>query len=149
FLISHTDEKLTVNAGQLHGLTVGTILAVLPPPGMKGGLLGHVRITDLAPTRATVLPTAHDKKPAPKADKTVGCRCEGAEVVYDDLRLKVAVDVAGSKASKEKLAALDKTLAAIAKEDTSPIRRVADAARADWLARLTGDELYLVPAGES
>src|SRR5262249_55718776 len=92
FLISHTDEKVTVSAGLLHGRTVGPILAVLPPPGMKAGVLGHARITDLAPPRATVLPTAHDKKPAPKADKIVGCRCEVAEVVYDDLRLKVAVD---------------------------------------------------------
>ena len=38
----------TINAGALHGLTPGSILAVMPPPGQGNKVLGHLRLKEVA-----------------------------------------------------------------------------------------------------
>ncbi|NQT40886.1 MAG: caspase family protein, partial [Planctomycetes bacterium] len=93
---------LELGAGSLHGLTVGTILAVYPPPGEKESEqpLGHVRIRRLRLAESIVEPCAYDPLPLRK-DLPLGGRCEVVHWEYGDLRLRVAVDVSEADDTSE------------------------------------------------
>jgi hypothetical protein len=148
-LLSRTGEKLTVNAGQLHGLTRDTILAVYPPPGVEGGLQGHVRVSRVMPVRAVVEPTEHAKVKAPAEKDIVGGKCEVVEIAYDNMmRLSVAIDHAGSRPKAGELERLAKDLAALAEKQNSPFTFVTDPKQAKWLVRLDEGKVYILPSLE-
>jgi hypothetical protein len=134
-----------VNAGDLHGLTVGSILAVYSPAGSAtpSELLGHVRVASADPLEAVVQPCAHDGKPERK-DLPELAPCQ---VVYTDYSLRgfrVAVQV-----EKEKERAKDLILQALgmlADPKICLVRVVPDARSAEWVIRLEGPEPELLEA---
>src|SRR5205823_6513719 len=60
-------QSLWVSAGQLRGLTPGSVLSVHTPVGQAGDkLLGHVKVTQATPERAEVVPCAGPKGEFPE-----------------------------------------------------------------------------------
>src|SRR5262249_12805394 len=88
FAVSKRGNKLTVNGGQPHGLTRGTILAVHPPAGEKGKLRGYVKIARLGAVRSEVEPVEYGDVKPPEEKALLNGRCAVEELVYDDLRVK-------------------------------------------------------------
>jgi hypothetical protein len=156
--LSRRDDGLRINAGQMHGMTAGSVLAVYPPPGEKGTLRGHVRITRLRLTSALVVPCVHGKAGVAAEKDLLGGRCEVVLADFGDQKLRVAVDRTGSRAGRETGAArqqlqreldrLARELQQLGKGDDSPIRFTADQRAADWLVRLVGGQAYLLRAAE-
>ena len=65
WLLTRDKDGYKVNAGDLHGLTPGSILAMESPAGIDAEpkLLGHVRVVTTRPFDATVEPCAHRGSP--------------------------------------------------------------------------------------
>jgi hypothetical protein len=146
-----------VNAGALHGLTPGSILAVYPPAGAEGAerrVLGYVKTTakGLGTLEAAVVPCKYGDT-RPRKDLKEGGRCEIAEIDYGDLRIKTAVDPmtqAGERLPEAQRQRWTDQLQKLSEEKGSLIKAVmspADEPR--WLLRfdsLRSAKVYLVPA---
>jgi hypothetical protein len=157
-VLSRRDDVLTVNAGQLHGLTAGSVLAVYPPAGQKGERRGYVRIRRVEATRAQVAPWAPAGRPAARAEDLIGGRCELAVIDFGDMKLRLAVDRLASRPREEAaedrrqlqrdLDDLARDLHALARLPDSPFVLVASQQQAEWLVRLAGGKAYLVRSAE-
>lgn len=144
-------------AGHLQGMTRGAILAVYPPAGAvhSDRVVGHVEITDLHAVTATVAPVAYGQALAPRPAVLLdGSRCEVVFIDFGDGRLKVALQSTpgyGGSLATHATGTGPADLEAIYQEaeasqgDKKMFRRVDDEASAQWLVRLEGDRLLLVP----
>jgi hypothetical protein len=141
-----------LNAGEVQGLTEGTILAVFPPPGAAepDKLLGHVKLARLGTLDSKIEPVAYKDGPVVKlADLPLSGRCE---VVYADLggnKLKLAVDPldnVGKETPAETKRRLEAVLQNLVKENPGAFAVSADPGAADWILRSQGDKVYLLPA---
>jgi hypothetical protein len=147
FFLQKSDDGWKIRAGQLHGLTENSILAVYPPAGKADAdkIVGHVRVRKSLPTESEVEPCAYNKLPAPKK-LTEGERCELVYVDYGALRLRVGIEGAAS-AEGDNQRRVRQTLKEIAKAPDSLVELVDDGQKADVLVRIKGEKLYLVAAG--
>jgi hypothetical protein len=139
-------DGFKINAGALHGLSEGSILAVTPPPGQGDKLLGHVRIKELRTHYAEVEPCAYDKMPLVRGLPRDGV-CKAAFIDIGDQQLRVAVDPRDAEA-KAVSAAMRGDVEKIVKGLSGPqslVRLVDKTNEADWLVRLQGDKVVLVP----
>jgi hypothetical protein len=94
FALLKQKENWIVNAGDLHGITAGSIFAVYPPAGEKDSntVLGYVKATQSRPLDSLVAPTEHEGKKALE-ELLQGGRCEPAFINYGLRQLKVAITV--------------------------------------------------------
>ncbi len=144
-------ESLAINAGALDGLTTGTILAVYPPVGSVDAdpakALGHVVITRVEMTSANVEPCEYNETSLPGlATLSDRSRCE---VVFRDLgeqRLRVTIDRADVEGETVSDSIREQLLTGLRAVETNLVAIVDDCADADWLLRLSGRELLLIPA---
>jgi hypothetical protein len=147
-LLKHKDGKLQLDAGEVFGLTPGSVLAVHPPPGegKPADVLGFVKVVAVRPLAADVEPcpdpTAADP-PVTPADKLPElARC--AVVLRDigDMRLKLAVERADAELAKKDperaklIGNLSAAVDQLAAEVKDMIRVVEKEAEADWVLRL-------------
>lgn len=144
------DGSLSVTAGQLRGLTAGTVLAVYPAPGVKDAdkPVGHVRVTKMRTFDAVVEPCAFEKLPVAKTLPDGG-RCEVAEFDSGVARLRLALDDrdnAGQPVDPDVVARWRNELKKVDTGATSPLAVVADPKDADWLVRIDQGAAMLVPA---
>lgn len=143
FLLKKADDgRWTVNAGALHGLTAGSILAVFPPPGLDDGdrPVGHVRITGLRVLESTLEPCAYEMLPLVK-DLPEGGRLELVYTDFGSLRLRVGVDPAGMHSPQ-----VHAELEHLDRAKNSLVRFVPRPAEADWLVQVQADGVHLLPA---
>ncbi len=123
--------EMHIDAGSLHGLTAGTILAVLPPDVADGDKpLGYVKITQLGSVASTVTSTRYNEvAPAAKAFPREA-RCEVAFMDYGLRKLRVFIDVA-EPTMRNRVAAALMTLEA----SSGLVSRSSERAGADWVLR--------------
>jgi hypothetical protein len=149
-VLSRRRAGLSINAGQLHGIAPGSMLAVYPPAGgarSENTLLGHVKVTAAGPSSAVVVPTVYQKRDAPDADALfVGSRCKLVARDLGDMRVRVAVRPATVKdaVAKERVAA---SLRQLPKDQEELFTLTADEARADWLLTVEGERVNWQVAG--
>ena len=151
FLLKRDEDGLKVNAGAIHGLTVGSVLAVYPPAGQPNAdkPLGHGRITDLEGLQASVTPCAFNKMPAPAKLPSRG-RCQPVYIDLGSQRLRVAAAASGPGAPKRSklFDQLQATLAEVSRERGSVLELVKEPRTADWMAVAEGEKVVLIPAPE-
>jgi hypothetical protein len=84
---------LMLNAGALHGLKPGMILALKPPEGRRLGEspAGHVRLTRVDDYAARSEPCAYAGLPAAVDGLREPLPCEPVHVEYGDVRLKLGI----------------------------------------------------------
>jgi hypothetical protein len=129
-ILENDKGKLRLNAGELFGLTPGTILAVHPPAGDARDakeVLGHVRIESAAPTMASVKPCAFAGKPVVPAESFKELsRCSIVQRDMGDMRVKVFLeDSKAVRATFEKMAdEVKEMLTVVQKQD-----------QAEWILR--------------
>ena len=146
------DDVMKVNAGTLHGLTVGSILAVKPVADEKDPdkVVGHVRIEELSMTTAIVKPCRFEKTPVAKTLPEQG-RCDVVHLDFGIKRMGVALDP-NDDDGRPLPAATAKKLAqelALVVDKAKSLLQVADSpAKADWLIRWHEGDVYLLPASE-
>jgi hypothetical protein len=134
-----------VNAGDLHGLTRGSVLAVYAPAGAaaKPELLGYARVASTRPFDSVVRPCAHDGQPELRELPELA-PCQVAYMDYGLRRLKVAVAVPSGK-ERERDAVL-KALAPLQDRSVGLISVEANPRTAEWVIRLDGPRPVLVEA---
>jgi hypothetical protein len=89
-LLAGSPGEYKVSAGQLTGLTPGSVLRLTPPAGVGDQVLGHVRVKAVRMLDSDVEPCEFDKAPAAKELPNNG-RCAVAFVDYGEVQMKVAV----------------------------------------------------------
>jgi hypothetical protein len=146
FVLHEGDDGWIIRAGQLHGLTENSILAVYPPAGKAGAdkIVGHVRVRKCRPTECEVEPFAYNKKPVPR-NLIEGGRCELIYVDYGDLRLRVGIE-GNAKDQGDNRRSILQMLKEIAKAPDSLVEVVDDSGKADVLVRMKGEKLFLIAA---
>lgn len=150
-VLTEKNRKLTVNAGSLHGLTIGSILAVYGPPGSTDAVrrLGYVRVQSISATRADVIPCKSDGVSATTIKELADGRCEMAELDYGDFQLRVNMSEATeSPANEAQRRELAQALEQIAEAPGSPIRLVNPKEETDWMLRLQHDQVHFLPGAE-
>jgi hypothetical protein len=169
FKLQEAERGYKIDGGLVHGLTVGTILAVFPDHVSDGKPVGHVKITKVGTVESEVKNEAYAG--LGEADLTDGGACEPVYIPYTSLKLKVAADgKAASGAlgpianppvtvgriatnpsyrpdakSRERLQAELEKIAAAGKEQPW-IEVVSDPRQAEWLVRAEGNDVFLLPA---
>jgi len=144
-------NTLGISAGALDGMTQGSILAVYPPVGAKlpepHRVIGHVMITLVDMTSATVEPCEYNRTLKPKwTALTDRSRCE---VVFRDLgeqRLRVAVDPIDADGNMLPGSIRHQLTTGMRSAKANLVAFVESTAEADWLLRLSDREIQLVPA---
>jgi hypothetical protein len=147
-MVQRDGDKLSVTAGELRGLTKGSVLSIHPPPGDARDpkvVLGYLRITDATPVRSDVEPCDYKGTKAVAAAKVPDlARCKVAEQDFGDLRLKLAV---GKTVPKAEAALVRSALGKLTPDVKGLVQLVPDEARADWVL-LTKDGKAELWAGQ-
>jgi hypothetical protein len=142
-LLTRDGGAYKVNAGDLYGLTAGSVLAVHSPAGAEKEprLLGHVRVRATRPFDSTVEPCAYQKWAVVKELPPLSA-CEPVLIDYGLRRFKVAVQAPEGPARQQLL----KALAPLCDPKEGVAELVSDLARAEWLVRLEKGRAQLVEA---
>ncbi len=94
-LLQKNGASWIINAGELQGLSTGSVLALYPPAttATEGQMpIGYVRVLRATPTTADVEPCPHEKVPAlATGQMQEAMRCEIVSRQLGDLRLKLFV----------------------------------------------------------
>lgn len=148
-LVSSNFPSLKINAGGIHGLTVGSILAVHPPPGAESPQqrLGYVRVTKVKMFDAVVVPVAFGDAPAPTKVPNGG-RCKVVSHEYGDRRVPVAIDtidLSGKQLPSAMVKKLKAAVSALEDEKESFVRLGSSLGRARWVIRVNSNRLFLLP----
>lgn len=154
WLLMKVGGRWRVDAGNLQGVSRGSILAVYPQAGIAGSgrLLGYVEVTEATFLAADVAPIRFKGMPAPDDGQLVdGCRCELARVEWGDLRVAIGVDDTSARGAgesrpdrREKL--LRQAAGRIrewANNGEMPFRLVEDWTAAEWVVRWRSGQLWL------
>jgi hypothetical protein len=152
-------SRWALDAGSIHGLTVGSVLEVVPPGrgGSPAAAVGHVKVVDVHPTAASVEPVAYANVPAPSAPRVAaGSRARLKYHEFGALRLRVALQGAAAPAGGADTYTvvrpgggpppIERALAALPTLSHGLAERV-DSRDADWYVRVTPDNrVILTPA---
>jgi hypothetical protein len=144
-LLTRDGDGYKVNAGDLYGLTPGSILAVdsTTGPNRKPKLLSHVRVRATRPFDATVEPCVYEGS-ALVSDLASFSPCRPVFIDYGPRRLKVAIQVPGvQEAARHQL---HRAIHPLADEKVGLVGLVDDPRQADWLVRLEQGRLELLEA---
>lgn len=144
-LLSRDENRYKVNAGDLYGLTTGSVLAVYSPAGtdVAPKLLGHVRVVANQPFEATVEPCAYEQSPLTK-DLPPLSACQPVSIDHGLQRFKVAVQLSEGQAATRR--DLLKALESLSGAKDGLVEFVADLRQAEWLIRLDKGKVQLVEA---
>jgi hypothetical protein len=143
--LTHDRGGYKVNAGDLYGLTTGSVLAVYSPAGtdVEPKLLGHVRVGVVQPFEAAVEPCAYEKTPL-ASDLPDFSSCQPVFIDYGLRRFKVAVQLPQEQeAARPKLL---KALEPLAGEKDGLVEIVKEPQEAEWLVRLGKGKVLLAEA---
>jgi hypothetical protein len=128
-------REVRVNAGDFHGLTPGSVLAVYSPAGAasRSELLGHARVLSTRPFDALVEPCSHGGKPAPRELPDLAA-CQVVCTDYRLLRFKVAVQAGDGR--QEEVQRARAALRNLEDPENGLLKVVTDLSAADWVVRL-------------
>lgn len=148
-LLTSSDSAWKINAGTLHGITPGSILAVRPLADQKDPekIVGHVRVEKTKMTTAEVVPCEFRQAPANPALPEEG-RCEVVHLDVGSRAITFALEPNAAQAErlKELRAALDMELRR--RKSSAAVRLVDDVAAADWIIRSDAFAVRLIPSIE-
>lgn len=143
--------ELAINAGTLHGMHTGTVLAVFPPAGQGNSKkpLGHVMVTSEQTLEAVVEPVKYAGL-AKNAKLPNGAECRIVFRSFGDFRLAVAVDTKdldGKPVSAQRRKQLTDLLKRMQTKKNSLVQFVENPKDASWRLVIQGKRVYLVPPG--
>lgn len=142
-------RRWVIDVGQIHGMTVGDVLAVRgEQQSVDDSPIGHVRVSQVNVIHSVVEPYRYQSQRAP-AELTAGSACE---LVFRDAglrRLKIAID--GQTVDDSRLSTAERTeilqgLAAVNADRKSLVSLTSTPEEADWLIRARNNSVVLIPA---
>jgi len=142
-LLTRDEDGYKVNAGDLYGLTPGSVLAVESTTRVnrRPQRLGHVRVQTTSPFDATVEPCAYEGS-ALVSDLAPFSACRPVFIDYGLRRLKVAIQAPGvQEAARHQLHG---AIQPLADEKVGLVDLVEDPRQADWLVRLEQGRVELL-----
>lgn len=148
-------DATRLDAGQLHGISAGSILSVYPPVGGGDARLGFVRVLSSDMFSSRIEPIAHLGMPAPQ-NLARGNRCRLDTLDYGPMTVRVTAapmradgTPVGALSQKMFTEVVDRQLKE-ARIPESLVKAVADPDDADWLVVFGSGKIYLqrsMPAG--
>jgi hypothetical protein len=145
FVLTRERGEYKVSAGDLYGLTTGSILAVETPAGSDGNrkLLGHVRVRATSPFNATVEPCAYEGTALAESFPPLSA-CRLVFLDYGLRRFKVAIQAAPEQHAT--VPRLREVLKPLSDPNTGLIELVEDPKHAEWLVRPFESKVELLEA---
>jgi hypothetical protein len=146
FLLKQAKDTWTLEAGKIHGLTEGSILAVYREPGDEAPA-GHVKIESIDVFKSEVEPCAYAEKPL-VADLPMAAYCEPAFVQFDNLRLQILAEAVEGAKSPKRLpvpATVTAALKRLASAEKGLIEVATNPSSQCWRVQVEGNNFYLVP----
>ncbi len=145
--LSEGKDEWKINAGLLHGLEVGSVLAVYPlDRPAQDGPVGYVKIVRFVDPQQSVVEPAPFKGRTPPYPLAENAFCDVAFVAVGDLRLNVGVADTTARGKPIPLADVTELagrLSRLAAEPDSVIR-VVETRDADWLIRSEGAAIVMI-----
>jgi len=93
FIVSETDEgNLTINAGFLHGVTLGSLLSVFPPPGQGDDQRGLLKIIRIDPANSIGEPYEDEFGQIAKKAILINGRAELFRLNYSKNLINIGID---------------------------------------------------------
>lgn len=93
FIVSETDEgNLSINAGFLHGVTIGSLLSVFPPPGQGENQCGFLKIIRIDPANSIGEPYADEFGQIAKKAILINGRAELFRLDYSKNLIHIGID---------------------------------------------------------
>jgi hypothetical protein len=144
-LLTRDRDGYHVDAGDLHGLTPGSVLAVDSPAGAaeEPRLLGHVRVSATSPFDATVEPCAYEGS-ALVSDLAPLSTCRPVFIDYGLRRFRVAVQAPEDGEGRRRR--LRDAVQPLAAAQGGLVELVEDPRQADWLLRSDRGRVELIEA---
>jgi hypothetical protein len=136
-------NEWTVGAGSIHGLSMSSILEVIPPSGTRDPSPGHLRVTAVSPTRSVTQPIAFGTTPAPTAASIArGSRARLRVHEFGPLRLRVALLRDDQQPAEASILPLERALDDLGTLSDGIAERVAGP-DADWFGRVDAGVVVL------
>lgn len=144
------DGTWQVNAGRLHGITTGTILAVYADAGSAADdrPLGHVRVAGEGVSSSVVVPCSPSEKFRGPEKLTPGMLCSPVQFEYSAMKVRVAVDDEAGQSASLKAQQLRAALTQAANRPDSLIE-LSPPHMAHWIVQLRDGAAVLRPADEA
>lgn len=123
-----------IEAGEIQGITPGSIFVITARGGDKSEVLGYARATDVTPTSSVVEPCEHGAKPAVTLDrlpKDAHCRLLVREI--GDMRVKLGVRHSSDPVALPLNQVTDQALLQLPAEIRSLVDRTEVESTAAWL----------------
>ncbi len=145
FVLTRERGEYKVNAGDLYGLTPGSILAVETPAGPDGKrtLLGHLRVRETTPFAATVDSCAYEGATLAEFLPPLS-PCRLVFLDYGLHRFKLAIQATPEQVASFK--PLRRAIQPLADARVGLIELVEDPKKAEWLMRLDQGKFELLEA---
>lgn len=147
FRLTETSAKTwELEAGQIHGLTKGSILAVYSEPDGETPV-GYVSIESADVLSSQVKPCAFEGKPMAEDLPSPGF-CEPAFLQFEDLRLKLLAETFAEPQSRTRSAVPETVVRSLEKMagDKRGLYEIATRPAPNcWRVQVEGDQFYLVP----
>jgi hypothetical protein len=144
-ILTRDRDGYKVDAGDLYGLTPGSILAVDSSVGTKGkpDPKGHVRVTVTRPFDSTVELCAYEGS-ALVSDLAMPSACRPVFIDYGLRRFKVAIQAPDQQQTPRQQ--LQKAVEPLTDGKRGLVELVSDPRQADWLVRLSHGKVELIEA---
>lgn len=148
-------RRLLIDAGQLHGITQNSVLAVHSPDvesDRTGALLGYVTVSDVHLASAVVEPCEYEGLQRKTPVKLAKGFCHVVETDYGDLKLPVFVDtpnMAESQFSDQAKRQLIDILGELVATDDSMLKLAANSGKRTWTVRADGEEVFLLEPAQA
>lgn len=143
--LKRSGTKWRLNAGQLSGLTRGSVLAVCPATAdpAQAEPAGYVEIVDCGTLASTVRPCGFEDHPVNEKLPAEGL-CRLAQLEYGELALKVAVD-RSVEASRSEAESLADQLGKESQKPEAMFQVVPNPEAAQWVIRRGAAQWLLLP----
>ena len=147
-LLARVSGRLQLAAGQIAGITDGTILSV-SPPHVRESVLGHVEVTGATPTAATVKSIAYsDGALTPLDDFPDRALCRIVSQQLGDMRIRVALLDSGAPALRHVGEQLKQAIISLASPKACIVQLMEEPNCADWILVVAAPRMAMEMYGE-
>ena len=132
-------DRLSLNMGDLGGLTIGSVLSVHPPAGdvrPRGEILGYVKVVGVSPLESAIEPCPYKSVPVASAEKLPdrAC-CRIVEQDFGDMRVKLAFRTPDNPSFTKYVAGVQIALQDLPDHAKRMVTQTPEA-KADWLLQI-------------
>ena len=137
---------LWINAGQLHALQQGAVLAVSSQAESAEPLIGHIEVKNVELDRSEVKVIKFGDHHQARISDVIGKQCRVVETNNPDFKLKLAID---ATVTEENLVGTLKNVLMDISDDKSAVVESVPQSEAEWLVTAEHKDVFLIPVHDA